>query len=30
MQALIEAQGLSKRFGKVRALTDLTLTLPPG
>ncbi len=30
MQALIEAQGISKRFGKVRALTDLTLTLPPG
>src|SRR5580693_9699689 len=30
MEALIEAQGLSKRFGKVRALTDLSLTLPPG
>jgi ABC-2 type transport system ATP-binding protein len=30
MGALIEAEGLSKRFGKVQALSDLTLTLPPG
>ncbi len=30
MGALIEADGLSKRFGKVHALSDLTLTLPPG
>src|SRR5271167_66933 len=30
MDALIEADGLSKRFGKVRALADLTLTLPAG
>ncbi len=28
--ALIEADGLSKRFGKVQALSDLTLTLAPG
>jgi len=28
--ALIEADGLAKKFGKVHALTDLTLTLPPG
>ena len=30
MHALIEASGLSKRFGKVQALSELTLTLPPG
>ena len=30
MGALIQADGLSKRFGKVQALSDLTLTLPPG
>jgi ABC-2 type transport system ATP-binding protein len=30
MHALIEADGLSKRFGKVPALTELTLTLPAG
>ena len=30
MHALIEADGLSKQFGKVTALTDLTLTLPAG
>jgi ABC-2 type transport system ATP-binding protein len=30
MDALIEADGLSKKFGKVQALSDLTLTLPPG
>ena len=30
MGALIEAKGLSKRFGKVQALSDLTLTLPAG
>ena len=30
MDALIEADGLSKHFGKVHALTDLTLTLPAG
>ena len=30
MGALIEAEGLSKRFGKVQALSDLTLTLPAG
>jgi ABC-2 type transport system ATP-binding protein len=30
MGALIQADGLSKRFGKVQALTDLTLTLPAG
>ncbi|HEY3843036.1 MAG TPA: ATP-binding cassette domain-containing protein [Acidimicrobiales bacterium] len=28
--ALIEAKGLSKRFGKVRALQDLNLTIPSG
>jgi ABC-2 type transport system ATP-binding protein len=28
--ALIEADGLSKKFGKVQALSELTLTLPPG
>ena len=28
--ALIQADGLTKRFGKVQALTDLTLTLPGG
>ena len=30
MDVLIEADGLSKHFGKVHALTDLTLTLPAG
>ena len=30
MDALIEADGLTKKFGKVQALSDLTLTLPPG
>jgi ABC-2 type transport system ATP-binding protein len=30
MDALIEADGLSKKFGKVRALSDLSLTLPAG
>ena len=30
MHALIEADGLSKTFGKVQALDGLTLTLPPG
>ncbi len=30
MHALIEADGLSKRFGKVHALSELSLTLPPG
>ena len=30
MHALIEADGLSKKFGKVPALTELTLTLPAG
>lgn len=30
MHALIEADGLAKNFGKVQALADLTLTLPPG
>jgi ABC-2 type transport system ATP-binding protein len=30
MGALIQADGLSKGFGKVQALSDLTLTLPPG
>ncbi len=30
MHALIEADGLTKKFGKVHALSDLTLTLPPG
>jgi ABC-2 type transport system ATP-binding protein len=30
MRALIEANGLSKRFGKVQALSDLNLTLPSG
>jgi ABC-2 type transport system ATP-binding protein len=30
MHALIEADGLSKRFGKVQALCELSLTLPPG
>ena len=28
MDALIEADGLTKKFGKVQALSDLTLTLP--
>ena len=30
MHALIEADGLSKKFGKVQALSGLTLTLPAG
>ena len=30
MHTLIEAAGLSKRFGKVTALSELTLTLPGG
>ena len=30
MHALIEADGLSKQFGKVEALTELSLTLPTG
>jgi ABC-2 type transport system ATP-binding protein len=30
MDALIEAHGLSKKFGKVAALTDLSLELPAG
>src|SRR5271168_752959 len=30
MHALIEADGLTKSFGKVQALADLTLTLPAG
>jgi ABC-2 type transport system ATP-binding protein len=30
MHALIEADGLSKKFGKVEALAGLTLTLPAG
>jgi ABC-2 type transport system ATP-binding protein len=30
MHALIEADGLSKKFGRVQALSELTLTLPPG
>jgi ABC-2 type transport system ATP-binding protein len=30
VHALIEADGLSKKFGKVEALTELTLTLPAG
>jgi ABC-type multidrug transport system ATPase subunit len=30
MEALIEADGLTKTFGKVRALTSLTLTVPAG
>jgi ABC-2 type transport system ATP-binding protein len=30
MRALIEANGLSKRFGKVKALDSLDLTLPAG
>lgn len=30
MHALIEADGLSKKFGKVQALRELTLTLPAG
>jgi ABC-2 type transport system ATP-binding protein len=30
MHALIEADGLGKTFGKVRALSDLTLELPAG
>src|SRR6516162_3005242 len=30
MDALIEAYGLSKKFGKVTALSDLSLELPAG
>ena len=30
MHALIEADGLTKSFGKVQALSELDLTLPPG
>jgi ABC-2 type transport system ATP-binding protein len=30
MHALIEAEGLSKQFGKVQALDRLDLTIPPG
>ena len=30
MDALVEARGLKKKFGKVTALSDLTLELPPG
>ncbi len=30
MHPLIEADGLSKRFGKIQALSELTLTLPAG
>ena len=30
MHALIEADGLTKSFGKVQALAELTLTLPSG
>ncbi len=30
MHALIEAHGLTKRFGKVEALSEFDLTLPPG
>jgi energy-coupling factor transporter ATP-binding protein EcfA2 len=30
MHALIEADGLSKRFGKVQALNGLDLTIPSG
>ena len=30
MHSLIEADGLSKKFGKVQALSELTLTLPAG
>ncbi len=30
MHALIEADGLTKCFGKVQALSELSLTLPPG
>jgi len=30
MHALIEADGLTKKFGKVQALTELSLTLPSG
>lgn len=30
MDALIEARGLNKQFGKVQALSDLTLSLPTG
>ena len=30
MHALIEADGLTKSFGKVQALSELSLTLPPG
>src|SRR5580704_3579369 len=30
MTALIEARGLTKRFGRVSALTELDLSIPPG
>ena len=30
MTALIEARGLTKRFGRVTALAELDLSLPPG
>ena len=30
MTALVEARGLTKRFGRVTALADLDLSLPPG
>ena len=30
MEALIEAEGLTKAFGKVRALNGLSLTVPAG
>src|SRR5580700_11435859 len=30
MDALVEARGLKKKFGKVTALSDLSLELPPG
>ena len=30
MEALIEAEGLTKAFGKVRALNGLSLTVPTG
>ena len=30
MDALVEARGLKKKFGKVTALSDLSLELPAG